>query len=191
MNFYIADPHWGHQNVMGFDSRPFNTIEENDMVLIGNWNNVVGIDDTVYILGDIGWYGSTKMIEILKQLNGNKVLIKGNHDHKLLKNQKFRDQFIEITDYKEIVNDDGSGLVLCHYPLITFRNHYRGNWWHFYGHVHSTWEWDVVEDAIKNSVKSSGKPLNMINVGCMMPWIEYTPKTFTDIIKEYNEYKNK
>lgn len=191
MNFYIADPHWGHQNVMGFDSRPFNTIEENDMVLIGNWNNVVGIDDTVYILGDIGWYGSTKMIEILKQLNGNKVLIKGNHDHKLLKNQKFRDQFIEIADYKEIVNDDGSGLVLCHYPLITFRNHYRGNWWHFYGHVHSTWEWDVVEDAIKNSVKSSGKPLNMINVGCMMPWIEYTPKTFTDIIKEYNEYKNK
>lgn len=191
MNFYIADLHWGHENIMGFDSRPFYTIEENDTTLINNWNNVVGIDDTVYILGDIGWYNSTKMIEILKQLNGLKVLIKGNHDHKLLKNPKFRDQFIEIVDYKEIVNDDGSGLVLCHYPLIAFRNHYRGNWWHFYGHVHSTWEWDVVEDAIKNSIKSSGKPLNMINVGCMMPWMEYTPKTFTEIVEEYNKHKDK
>lgn len=188
--FYYADPHFGHKNIMGFDGRPFNNTDEHDQVLISNWNNVVGIDDTVYLLGDLSWHNSTKTIEILKQLNGNKILIKGNHDHKLLKNVKFRDQFVEITDYKEITNDDGSGLVLCHYPLIAFRNHYYG-WWHFYGHVHSTWEWDVVEYAKRKSIKTSGKPLNMVNVGAMMPWIDYAPRTFTEIVSGYSEYESK
>lgn len=184
MNYYISDPHWGHQNVLGFDGRPFSTIEENDAVLIDNWNNAVGIDDDVYILGDISWHNSTKTIGILKQLNGNKHLIKGNHDHKLLKNAKLRDQFVEICNYKEITFDDGCGLVLCHYPIITFRNHYYG-WWHFYGHVHNTWEYSLVEKARKQSINMSENPLNMINVGAMMPWMNYTPKTFTEILESY------
>lgn len=189
MNFYISDLHFGHQNILSFDSRPFADIETHDDTIIENWNNVVGIDDTVYILGDISWHNSTKTIEILKQLNGSKVLIKGNHDHKLLKNPKLRDQFVEIMDYKEIIDDNGNGLVLCHYPIIAFRNHYYGGWWHFYGHVHSTWEWEVVENAVCNSVESSGKSLNMVNVGCMMPWIDYTPRTFTEIVERYSQYK--
>lgn len=190
--FYCADLHFGHKNVMGYDGRPFNSTEEHDEVLISNWNNVVGVDDTVYILGDLSWHKSTKTIEILKRLNGSsKILVKGNHDHALLKNQKFREQFTEITDYKEITNDDGSGLVLCHYPLLTFRNHYYGNWTHFYGHVHTTWEWDIIEEAKKKSIEVSDKPLHMINVGIMMPWIDYSPKTYTEIVEGYAEYQKK
>ena len=69
-NYYIADLHFGHQNIMAFDNRPFIDVEEHDAVLIKNWNMVVGIDDDIYIIGDISWYNSTKTIEILKQLNG-------------------------------------------------------------------------------------------------------------------------
>lgn len=183
---FCADLHFGHKNVMGYDGRPFNSVEEHDEVLISNWNNKVGIDDTVYILGDLSWHKSTKTIEILKRLNGSsKIYIKGNHDGALLKNPKLREQFTEIVDYKEIVNDDGSGLVLSHYPSIAFKNHYY-NWCHFYGHTHMTWEHDLVEEFRKKSIDVSEKPLNMVNVGIMMPWVDYSPKTFTEIIEGYN-----
>ena len=87
MNYFIADLHFGHKNCLAFDNRPFKTIEEHDGELIKCWNDKVGIEDDVYILGDISWHNTTKTIEIFKNLNGNKHLIIGNHDHKLLKNQ--------------------------------------------------------------------------------------------------------
>jgi calcineurin-like phosphoesterase family protein len=52
-NFYIADLHFGHWNIVRYDNRPFESIEEMDNALIRNWNNVVSDEDTVYILGDI------------------------------------------------------------------------------------------------------------------------------------------
>lgn len=184
MNFFTSDLHFGHENCLAFDNRSFSSIEENDQVLINNWNDVVSCEDHVYVLGDISWHNSTKTIEIFKQLNGAKTLIRGNHDSKVLKNPKMREQFIEIVDYKEITFDDGRGLVLCHYPILAFKNHYY-NWTHFYGHVHNTWEYDLIERARHESVEISGKPCNMINVGCMMPWMNYTPKTFTEIMSTY------
>lgn len=187
MNFYLSDLHLGHKNTMAYDSRPFATTEENDNKIIENWNNAVGADDDVFILGDVSWHNSTDTIETFKNLNGNKHIIRGNHDNKILKNSKMREQFVEITDYKEITSDDGSGLVLCHYPIIAFKNHYYG-WTHFYGHVHNTWEYGLIEQARMQSIEISGKPCNMINVGVMMPWMNYTPKTYTEIINAYNDY---
>ena len=191
MNFYISDLHFGHTNILSFDNRPFDTVEENDNAIINNWNNVVDFNDDVYILGDISWYNSTETIKILQQLNGNKHRIIGNHDKKLLKNPKLRNEFVEICDYKEITFDDGTGLILCHYPIIAFKNHYYG-WWHFYGHVHNnTWEDMLVEETIHKSVEISGVPCNAINVGCMKPWMGFYPKNFTEIIKGYNEYERR
>lgn len=187
MNYYISDLHLEHKNVIVFDNRPVETIEENNMTIIDNWNSAVGMDDDVYLLGDISWSNSTKTLEIFNNLNGNIHLIRGNHDAKILKNRKLQERFCEIVDYKELTDDSGKGLILCHYPLLTFKNHYYG-WWHFYGHVHNTWEHDFVEFARKQSIETSGAPLNMINVGCMMPWMNYTPKTFTEIIDAYNKY---
>lgn len=48
---------------MSFDSRPFKSIEEHDEALIKNWNNAVGMDDDVYLLGDISWHNSTKRLK--------------------------------------------------------------------------------------------------------------------------------
>ena len=112
--YFIADTHFGHQNALAFDNRKFKTIEEHDNALIENWNNAVGIDDEVFILGDISWHNVTKTIEIIKSLNGVKHLIVGNHDKKLLKNRELQSLFVEITDYKELSLPDGKGIVLCH-----------------------------------------------------------------------------
>ena len=51
-NWYIADTHFGHCNVIRFDGRPFGDVEEMDRVLMENWNARVGDGDDVYVLGD-------------------------------------------------------------------------------------------------------------------------------------------
>ena len=51
--FFTSDLHFGHENVLRFDNRPFQTIEEMDEELIRRWNAKVGKGDLVYVLGDL------------------------------------------------------------------------------------------------------------------------------------------
>ena len=48
-NYYIADLHLGHENVIRFDNRPFADLEEMHRTIIDNWNRTVTAGDTVYI----------------------------------------------------------------------------------------------------------------------------------------------
>lgn len=52
MYYYISDMHLGHKNVLKFDSRPFESVEEMNETLIANWNVKVTDEDDVWILGD-------------------------------------------------------------------------------------------------------------------------------------------
>lgn len=186
MIYFIADLHFGHKNIMSYDARPFETTEENDEIIINNWNETVGIDDEVYLLGDISWHNATKTIEILNNLNGNIHLIKGNHDDKLLRNRDIQKRFAEIVDYKELSLIDGGKIVLCHYPIPCFKNHYYGAY-HFYGHVHTTFE-DKIMNDIKREMETIHKvPCNMYNIGCMKPYMNYTPRTFKEIVEKERE----
>jgi calcineurin-like phosphoesterase family protein len=180
--FFISDTHFGHNAVLKFDNRPFRTTEENDNTIIDNWNNRVGIEDDVYFLGDFSWYNSTKSTEIAKSLNGNKHFIIGNHDSKILRNNDFRKQFIEITDYKEIKYSDEYSIILCHYPIVAFKNHYYG-WFHLYGHVHNTWEYYAIRECQNKMIQENKVKCRMYNVGCMMPYMNYTPRTLEEIIE--------
>lgn len=181
MNYYISDLHFGHKNSLSFDNRPFTDIEIHDRAIIGNWNDVVSIDDDVYILGDISWHNATKTIEIFKSLNGRKHLIKGNHDSKLLRNRELQSLFVEICDYKEIPLDNGRGIVLCHYPIPCFKNHYYG-WIHLYGHVHNSFEYNMMESVKRQMEELYNIPCLMYNVGTMMPYMDYTPRMLEEIM---------
>jgi calcineurin-like phosphoesterase family protein len=180
MNYFISDLHFGHGNCLAFDDRPFTSIEAHDAFIIENWNETVGVDDDVYILGDISWYNSTKTIEIFKQLNGRLHLIRGNHDTTVLKNPELRKLFVEITDYKELFIDKSTSIVLCHYPIPCFKNHFYG-WYHLYGHVHTSFEWNMMENTKRLMTELYDKQCKMYNVGAMMPYIYYTPRTLEQI----------
>ena len=181
-NFYISDMHFGHKNCIAFDNRPFTSVEEMDDAMIANWNNAVSSGDTVYILGDMCWGKQSRAIEILQQLNGDKVLIKGNHDK--LTNVDYAKQFIKVADYLEI-EDAGKHIVLCHYPITCFRNQYYG-WAHFYGHVHTGFQYNMVENFRYQVEALYDKKCVMVNVGAMMPYIGYTPRTAEYIFEHTN-----
>lgn len=178
---FISDLHFGHKNILAFDNRPFLSIEQHDNEIINKWNKKVKSDDTVWILGDVSWLNPSSTNEILNKLQGNKCLCIGNHDNTLLKNAEFRNKFQEICHYKELTADDGKQIVLCHYPILCYNNHHIGAY-HLYGHVHMSYEYNIIQyyqEQMRNLylVKS-----NMYNVGSMMPYMNYVPQTLEEII---------
>jgi len=77
--FFTSDTHFGHKHILEFCKRPFSSIEEHDEQLIANWNSVVGVDDTIFHLGDFGFGGYPFWKKIVDQLNGHIILVIGNH----------------------------------------------------------------------------------------------------------------
>lgn len=183
MNYYISDLHLGHANCLAFDNRQFKDVEEQDKIIIRNWNSRVKPEDDVYCLGDFSWYSPQKTVEVFKKLNGKIHLIVGNHDKKLLQNKSVRDLFVEITDYKELYLDNKQGVVLCHYPIPCYNKHFYG-WYHLYGHVHNSFEWNMMKQIKYQMEALYTKKCEMYNVGCMIDYINYTPRTLDEILKD-------
>lgn len=176
--FYISDWHYGHSNIIAFDNRPFRSVEQMNETLVQRWNSVVEPGDIVYVLGDMFWCNSNIAIPVLQKLNGQKFLIKGNHDR--CNDSKFLKQFVKVTEYLE-VEDNGRKVVLCHYPIPCFKNHFYG-WYHLYGHVHNSFEANMMEHTKYLMQELYGHQCLMFNVGAMMPWMDYTPRTLDQII---------
>ena len=56
-----------------------------------------------------------------------------------------------------------------------------------YGHVHNTLEYAFLEKLRKElqetRTERSHARAHFINVGCMMPWMDYTPRTLDEILE--------
>ncbi len=178
-NFYIADTHFGHKNILHYDNRPFFTTAEMEEEMVKRWNYEVPPLGTVYILGDFCWGDEPEWVRILERLHGEKILVRGNHDSERF-SDRLRQKFVEIVDYKEI-NDNGRQVVLCHYPIPCFKNQFKG-WYHLHGHVHFSFETNMMEHDKSLIRDLYQKECRMYNVGCMMPWMEYAPRTLDEIV---------
>jgi calcineurin-like phosphoesterase family protein len=132
-NYFTSDTHFNHANIIKYSKRPFADVTEMNEALIDNWNAVVGKNDNVYHLGDVG-FGD--IFKIVRRLNGNKFLIPGNHDKKNLKSEFFKKQWLSIEKEMEI-SIDGQGLMLSHYAHRTWNKSHRGVY-HLYGHSHGS-----------------------------------------------------
>lgn len=191
-NFYIADTHFGHKNCVNLDNRPFATLEEMEATMIMRWNTAVNNPtDTIYILGDFCWGKEEQWKSFLQQLNGNKVLIKGNHDLENM-SRSLKNMFQDIKDFKEI-GDKNYHVIMSHYPQLLYKASYNPNCYMLCGHVHLTRENDFLEKWTKELKESRTEKNhncgNIINVGCMMPWMDYTPRTLSDIITRKAAYE--
>ena len=102
--------------------------------MIQEWNVTVGHDNLVYMLGDVAFCNAAQATQIVSRLNGRKILIAGNHDHKNLKHQEFRDCFEDVRDYLEI-NHDGNKICMFHYPIFDHNQAGRGSIM-LHGHRH-------------------------------------------------------
>jgi len=114
--FLVSDTHFGHAGVCRFTHpddpevklRPWTDPDEMDEEMIRRWNDRVRPNDKVYHLGDV--VINRKALKTLARLNGDKVLIRGNHD--IFRDDEYREYFRELRAY-HVMN----GLILSHIPV--------------------------------------------------------------------------
>jgi calcineurin-like phosphoesterase family protein len=113
--FLVSDTHFGHKGVCHFTRsdgvtklRPFETPEEMDEFMVKAWNERVGPKDKVYHLGDV--VINRKSLGIMSRLNGDKVLIRGNHD--IFRDEEYREHFRELRAYHVV-----EGMIFSHIPI--------------------------------------------------------------------------
>ena len=113
--FLVSDTHFGHAGVCRFTRtdgvtklRPWDDAAEMDEAMVAAWNERVRPNDKVYHLGDVVM--SRKSLAIMSRLNGDKVLIRGNHD--IFKDTDYREHFRELRAY-HVMN----GMILSHIPV--------------------------------------------------------------------------
>lgn len=181
--YFTSDLHIGHTNVLKFDSRPFSSVEEMNEELIKRWNKKVKSGDIVYCLGDMFWKGNCEFVQnTLNRLNGQVILIKGNHD-RWLHNSGNKKLLAAVKDYDDIKvtlqNGEVKRCVLSHYPIHFYNGHYH-NTIMLYGHVHNTHEYQLVKQYAK-WLNENECPVEMYNVGTML-W-NYEPVTLDEILE--------
>lgn len=172
MKYYTSDLHFGHSNIIKYENRPFDSVDEMDEYLIYKWNNKVKKGDEVYIIGDFGFCNGERANQLLDRLNGMKYLIKGNHDSMFLNDKNFdKTKFVWIKDYAT-VKDNGTVICLFHYPIAVWDRQHHGSL-HFYGHVHSN------TDGHHPLLFELGE--NAFNVGCDV--CNYEPLTLEELMR--------
>ena len=171
-NFYCADTHFLHRNIIKFCKRPFANVNEMNEALIFNWNKIVSNNDEVHVIGDFAFCGTLEDTQtIFNRLNGRKHLVTGNHDTLALEMEHVRPgTWASISDLKEVIHHNQK-IVMCHYPMRTWHHSYKGVW-HLYGHVHGTTE-------------PHGKSVD-VGVDC---W-NYTPVSFPHLKKKMDTLEN-
>jgi calcineurin-like phosphoesterase family protein len=135
--FITSDLHFGHRRIKEFCPATrdrFRDVEHMREVMIQEWNAVVGPEDLTYILGDVAFLPAAEAVQIMRRLNGRKILIEGNHDRKLLNDPVFRSCFESVHPYLRL-NYNGQLVILFHYPISEFDQMHRGAV-HLHGHLH-------------------------------------------------------
>lgn len=181
--FLVSDTHFGHAGVCRFlrddgsKLRPWDDAAEMDEEMVKRWNDRVRPNDKVYHLGDV--VINRKALGILDRLNGDKVLIKGNHD--IFKLEDYAKYFRDVRGY-HVMN----GMILSHIPVHESALYRFGT--NIHGHTHSNrvmqkvmvYEWSQYDERPYQVQKE----VVDVRYHCVcVEQTDFTPILFEDVIK--------
>jgi calcineurin-like phosphoesterase family protein len=199
--FFTSDWHVGHAKAIVFDERPFRDLDHMHATLIKNFNYWVPKHGITYFLGDMGFGPNDLLGSIIRQLNGTKILVRGNHDRKMdaMYNAGF-DVVIEkaqITIGNDIVTmthcplkgvfrEDTTGMRGCDGTENWHKERKHGDYYsiedfgqfHLHGHIHS--------GPANNKKKIDGRQMD---VG--VPAWNYRPVRLSEVQSWIDTYKKK
>lgn len=183
MDYFIADLHFWHANIIKACNRPYKDIEHMNESLIHNWNVTVKDKDDIYIIGDLGIGNISNIMECILRLKGRKHLVLGNHDRKIVKKKQFdKSLFKSIQDYLPIyehICGVKTQVILFHHPILNWDKSHYGSV-HLHGHVHNKEENYVIP----------GDGFNKFIFNVSADVIGFTPRTLQWIMKDrLEDYK--
>lgn len=123
------------------NTRNFDSVESMNDAIVNGINENVQSNDFLIHLGDWSFDGIDKVTEFREKINcKNVVLICGNHDHHIIRNNSLQRLFNHTTSYDELklYRDlkKSKTFILCHYPIISWNGQYYGNVM-LHGHQHN------------------------------------------------------
>ena len=202
--YLTADPHWGHEGVCRFmrndgvtKLRPWDNAAEMNEAMIKNWNETVRPNDKIYVLGDVAM-NKNAFHAVMPRLNGDKILIKGNHDilkleeyvprRKESKSVQEQEQFdIEYENKKNVYFRDirayhvMNGCILSHIPIHPESLARFGC--NIHGHLHAN-EVMVMEGRLGYDDRKVPDPRYI----CVsVEHTNFTPILFEDVLKRIVE----
>lgn len=163
--YFSSDLHFGHSKILDFcrNTRLGSTIEEHDELLIEAINKTVTPRDTLYLLGDISWHPAHITKELLQRLNSHKILILGNHDQQITKNN-FSGIFENISQYEEI-KINKTDIIMFHYPISQWNKCHYGSI-HLHGHTHGSFIGDgkILDVGVDGPLTKNMEPVNISTI---------------------------
>lgn len=185
LDWLTSDLHLEHENIVkwrSFDGTARDMTEH----VIAIWNDHVGPDDRVGVLGDILMGPRLEGLPLIDRLYGRKYLLPGNHDHCWNGNRR---RITEARSWPELygrhveIIEDGvyriTGLPqpvhMSHFPYygdhtdedryVQYRPDDNGLWL-LHGHVHGLWR--INGRMINLGMDAWGKPVHVSEVASIM-----------------------
>ena len=136
MYWFVADTHFGHDNIRRYCDRPFSSVGEMDDALIGTFSKLVKKGDTLIHAGDIAM-NPKFILRFLDSIDGKILYCFGNHDKK--KHRGIIKDHPAVIHTGELIagNIEGNHVVACHYAMRVWDRSHHGST-HVYGHSHGT-----------------------------------------------------
>jgi calcineurin-like phosphoesterase family protein len=180
--FLVSDTHFGHAGVCRFlrddgsKLRPWDDPNEMDEEMVKSWNETVRTNDKVYHLGDV--VINRKALKTLARLNGDKVLIKGNHD--IFRLDEYTQYFRDIRGY-HVMN----GMILSHIPMHEESLARFGT--NIHGHLHYNRVKKMRGYDVKTMTALYSDEIDPRYHCVCVEHTEYRPILFEDVIKRIKE----
>lgn len=157
MIYFTSDLHLGHKNIIEYCNRPFDHVHIMDQVIFDRINETVGVNDTLYILGDFCFKGKSPAEYLSRIVCQDVHLILGNHDRRSdyidnMSAARIDVGFTSVQEVKEIIYCNQK-IFLSHYPHRSWPSSHKGSY-HLYGHLHS--KLDHEDKALKRKTLDVG-----------------------------------
>ena len=147
MKFFTSDLHFGSDETIKSDMRPFKSSKQFEKVTIKKWNKITKKDDIIYVVGDLVDCHSendkncVKLLSVVKKIKAQVILILGNNEERIIKYyfdndlDKFKSYCLGLgfLDVKQCdtVDISGTTFYLTHKP----KNH-KPEMLNLFGHSH-------------------------------------------------------
>jgi calcineurin-like phosphoesterase family protein len=146
MIWFTADWHFFHDRILDFHPKRKeifgNNMKEVTEKMIQKWNSRIDKHDTVYILGDFAFGTTDEKRKLFQRLNGNKILILGNHDkvsdnHRCFFNHitQIKNMRFKKTVFPSLPKD--IEVIMCHFPMFSWEHIEKGSIM-LHGHCHGS-----------------------------------------------------
>ena len=188
MKFFTSDLHFGSDDTIKLDKRPFKNSKDFEKQTIKSWNKVAGKNDIIFVVGDlVDCHSSTNNkclnnFNVIKKLKAKIVLILGNNEERIIK-YYFNDNFDEFKKYcislgfNDIKKDDIININNISFYLIHKPKHHKKEMLNLFGHSHKA----------MGLYKSFG-----FNIGCDLNNYQlYSEQDITNLLEKKNKYWDK